>query len=165
MKKIFLILSLGFILSCSVKPRDKYDYFKALEYIKNIKPYKTEGVYVVDTLFYISRITFSEDLLKGKNSQRGHQILDSLENIDRKFLFDNKISTELRNINSNKNGKFNLYFSKQQGSTIEFELLDNKGDVNNSHNYLTMFSTGHIYSISVIDGKIKVLNSLDVIYD
>ena len=163
MKKIFLILSLVFILSCSVKRKDNYS--KVLEYIKNIEPYKTDGVYVVDTLFYISRITFSENLLKNESSQRVYQIIDSLENIDKNLSFDHKVSTELRNINSDKNGRFNLYFSEQRGNTIEFEVLDNKGDINNSHNYLTMFSTGHIYSISLIDDKIKLLNSLDVLYD
>jgi hypothetical protein len=168
MKKLFFLTLMIAVFSCKEKKTEhetNNKYAPILNYIKEIEPYKTSGLYVVDTLFYISSTTFSEDLLKDKGSERGIQILDSLERVDKKISFKNKLESLLVNINSDDKSKYNLYFSEQRDNIIDFEILDNKGDINNTHDYLTMFGVGYIYSVSLDDGKVKILKKVEVTYN
>ena len=167
MKRIILLLVALISLSCVYKIKENTGYIKVVNYLKKIEPYKSNGIHVVDTLFYISTLTLREDLIrKIKNSNKALQIIDSLEKQDAKHYFAKEQNENLKGLSFNLTPKYNLYFSKPKGNIINFEILDNKGDVNNSHDYLTTFGIGYIYSVLINkDGSVKKIREVEMIYN
>jgi hypothetical protein len=167
MKRGILLLVTLISLSCIYKTKENTSYTNVIDYLKRIEPYKSNGVHVVDTLFYISTLTLREDLIrKIKDSNKSLQIIDSLEKQDTKRYFTKEQDKSLIGLSFNLTPKYNLYFSKPKGNIINFEVLDNKGDANNSHDYLTTFGIGHIYSVLINkDGSVKKIREVEIIYN
>lgn len=166
MRTIIFIFLLAIVVSCKTNnPNDSKNsnYEVVFDYIKNIEPYKDDGIYVVDTLFYIPRLTIYGSLIKGNDSNRGLQIIDSLDNEDQKFYFNNEKMESLGKLKSKS--KYNLYFSKPRGNTIDFEILDNGGNIQNNYDYLTTFGVGYIYSVTIDKGIIKDVKKVEMIYN
>lgn len=159
---IFYILVLVTIWSCKTSLCNiDVKYKKAIGYLHNSSVYG-ENFHLVDTLFYISRTTLFKQ--KG-NVREGLKQLDSLELLDKKYMFPATYYDFCFKDNY-LNASKNIYFSKPIENTLLIEVINNKGNINHSYDHLTSYNTTDIlYFEFSDDNEIINVKKSSVIYD
>jgi hypothetical protein len=135
MKNIFILISIFLCLfSCkTVKYSFDKKYHPVIIFLHN--NFKNESFHVVDTLVYLSQ---TNRFVEGNNLAQ----LDSLESLDIKYSFLN----EYYHLGEKRKSAINnVYFSKPIFDYLDIEIINNKGNINNSYKYLTSFNTSKIY--------------------
>lgn len=153
--KIRCIIFSFIFIGCKVSnvTSDSNFYLNAHRYIINENIYEKNQIHVVDTLFYISQTIKFEKIKKVDNLQYNELLLDSLVSLDEKNNFEKSYSKNLNILElKNKNALFNLYFSKPNGNELNLEIVDNRKNINNSHEFLTYFGVSYIYTFKFDKG-------------
>ena len=171
MKNILLIIVLSMFISfCKSNQilQKQNKNLTAFNYIRSIELYKNGGINVVDSLMYISQMVFFDDFNNNKKGvEYNLKIIDSLERVDTKYQFKNEYSISLKNIRDDRvNTKYNLYFSKPINDVLSVEIIDNSGNKENTHAFLTMFGASVIYTfVFNSENEIGEVNKKDIIYN
>lgn len=165
--KICCIIFSFLFIGCKVSDvvSDSNLYSNAHNYILSNNIYEKNQIHVVDTLFYISQTIKFLKIKKPGNFQYNEFLLDSLVSLDEKNNFEKIYSKNLSSLElKSKKALFNLYFSKPKGNELNLEIVDNKENINNSHEFLTYFGVSYIYTFKFNKkGKIIFVEKMELI--
>ena len=146
----FIIVILGAIGQISMRcgtpiPRDQWiKYKKAVRYIRSNEPYKSKGVYVVDTLVFISETDFFHAYYNDTmNRNQVHTLIDSLDKIDSIYYHPLQPAAFLMKLNKqnhNGNPKYNIYFDYAYENVLKATVINNREDVKNPYRNIRIFN-------------------------
>lgn len=150
---------------CNIKTDESMDeyYNIAFNYIKDLPGLESECLYVSDTIIHLDLTNFWEDLSKGAKNKRA--LLFKLDSIDNSRKVDNYSLPSLRNLNTQSDCNYTIFFSEVYKNILLAEVLNNKSNLKASHYQLTAFNKSKIYLLKFNEKKIVKVYSKELQYD
>ncbi len=119
----------------TMKYQYAFDYVSKLDIINK----SGNGIYVSDTLVYFNFANFWEFLIHEEQDQT--KFVFKLDSIDNSRRFESQfIGNICDKIISNEKSKYSLFFSKIYENMLIVELIDNRGNINQTYNQVTAFN-------------------------